>query len=159
MVQEFQKFTLQDAISNMIWNLWSSSQSKFKCSPIEKQFNGKPNTIWKQLASDKPSNKILDKGKLILCKERAKDSNADDRMEDGYKYTVIPKKNQTSLEKGYESDNPSPSKPSSSRLPLQSPFKGKILWKTNKNINKNPFYKELTQKILNISSTTVKLSD
>ena len=47
MVQEFQKFTLQDAISNMIWNLWSSSQSKLKCSPIEKQFNRKPkpNTI------------------------------------------------------------------------------------------------------------------
>ena len=109
----------------------------------------------KQLASDKPSNGILDKGKLILCKERAKDWNADDRMGDGYKYTVIPKKNQTSLEKGYESDNPSPSKTSSSRLPLQNPFKGKLLWKTNK----NPFYKELKQKTLNTSSTTVKLSD
>ena len=118
-----------------------------------KQFNGKPNTIWKQLSSDKPSNGILDKGKLILCKERAKDWNADDRMEDGYKYTVIPKKNQTSLEKGYESDNPSTSKPSPSRLPLQNPFEGKIIWKTN------PFYKELKQKILNTSSTTVKLSD
>ena len=72
-----------------------------------------PNTIWKQLASGKPSNASLDKAKSILCKEKARDWNAVGRVEDGYKDTEITKKNQTSLEKGYESDYPSPSKPSS----------------------------------------------
>ena len=50
----------------------------------------KPNTIWKQLAFDKPSDGNLNKGKTILCKERARDWNADDRVEGGYKNTVIP---------------------------------------------------------------------
>ena len=60
---------------------------------FEIHFNRKPNTIWKQLASGKPSIGILDKA---TSKERAKDWNADDRVEDGYKDTLIPEKNLTS---------------------------------------------------------------
>ena len=44
-------------------------------------------------------------------------------------------------------------------MPLQSPFKYKILPKTNKSINGNPFIEEFNQKIINASSTTVELSD
>ena len=122
MAQETRKCTLQNALSKIIWNFRSTYQSKIKCSPFEKQFNRKPNTIWKQLASGKPSNKLLDKGKTILSRERAKDWNADDRVEDGYKDTLISKKNLTSAEKGNDTDYPSTSKLSTSRLPLQSPF-------------------------------------
>ena len=60
--------------------------------------------FWKQLASGKPSIGFLDKGKSIVSKERAKDWNADDRVKDGYKDTLIPKKNQPSTEKGYDTD-------------------------------------------------------
>ena len=106
-----------------------------------------------------PSNGISDKVKFILSRETAKDWNADDRVEDGYKDTMIPKKNQIPVEEGYRSDYPFPSKPFSSRIPLQSPFKGQILRKTNESINGNPFYKDLKQKIVSVSSTTVELSD
>ena len=71
--EEHDKSTLQNAVSKIIWNLRSSYQSKIKCSPFEIHYNRKPNTIWKQLASGKPSFGILDKGKSILSKERAKD--------------------------------------------------------------------------------------
>ena len=128
---EQQKPTLQFAISKIIWNLRSSFQSKIKCSPFEIHFNRKPNTIWKQLASSNLSGRFLDKGKSILSKERALDWNADDRIEDGYKYCLVPKKNQSSLEKGYDSDHPADSKPSCSRVSLNSPFKGNLLRKTN----------------------------
>ena len=84
MAQEAQRCKLQDAVSKVICNVRSSYQSKFKCSPFEILFNRKPNTIWKQLASGKPSNGILDKGKSILSQERAKDWNANDKLEDGY---------------------------------------------------------------------------
>ena len=104
MAQEAQKCTLQIAVSKLILNFWSSYQSKIKSSPFEIHFNRKPNTVWKQLASGKPSIGNLDKGKSILSKERAKDWNVDDRVEDGYKDTLIPKKNLTSTEKGYDTD-------------------------------------------------------
>ena len=122
-VQETQKSTLQDALSKIIWNFRSSYQSKINCSPFELHFKRKqPNTIWKQLTAGKPSNGFLDKGKTIHSKERAKDWNSDDRVEDGYKDTLISKKNMTPAEKGYDTDYPSTSKLSTSRLPLQSPF-------------------------------------
>ena len=159
MSQEAQKSTLQDAVSKIIWNLRSSCQSKIKCSPFAILFNRKPNSIWKQLVSGKPSNEILDEGKSTLSKEREKDWNADDRFEDGYKDTLIPKKNQTTVEKGYKLDYLFASKPSSSRVPIQSPFKGKILRKTSESINGKPFHKELKQKIINTSSTTVELTE
>ena len=153
-----QKPSLQH-ISKIIWNLDSSFQSRTKCSPFEIHFNRKPNTIWKLLASSKLSGGILHKGKSILCNERALDWNADDRIEDGYKDSLNSKKNQSPVEKGYESDYPTDSKPSSSRLTLQSPFKEKILRKTKKSINGNPFYKLLFQKIINVPKSTVELSD
>ena len=122
MAQETRKCTLQDALSKIIWNSRSSYQSKIKGSAFEIHFTRKPNTIWKQLASGKPSNRFLDKGKTIISKERAKDWNADDRVEDGYKDTLISKKNMTPAEKGYDTGYPSTSKLSTSRLPLRSPF-------------------------------------
>ena len=142
---EQQKPTLQFAISRNIWNLRSSFQSKIKCSPFEIHFNRKPNTIWKQLASSKLSGGFLDKGKSTLSKERALDWNADDQIEDGYKDSLVPKKNQLPLEKGYDSDYPTASKPSSSRVSPNSPFKGKLLQNTKGSINGNPFYKQLGQ--------------
>ena len=154
-----QKLTLQLAISKIIWNLHSSFQSKIKCSPFEIHFNRKPNTIWKQLAYSKLSGRFSDNEKSILSKERALDWNADDRIEDGYKDSLVPKKNQSPLEKGYDSDYPTASKPSSSRVSLKSPFKGKILRKTEGCINRNPFYKQLGQKIINSLKSTVELSD
>ena len=75
----------------------------------------------------------------MLSKQRAKDRNADDRVEDGYKDTLISKKNQTPVEKGYEADYLCPSKPCLSKVPLQSSIEGKIFRKTNKCINANPF--------------------
>ena len=134
MAEETQKSALQDAVSKIIWNLRSSYQSKIKCFPFEVHLNRKPNTIWKQLASGKSFNEILDKGKSILFRERAKDWNADDRVEDGYKDMLIPKKSLTPAEKGHDTDYASTSKPSSSRAPLQRPFKGKILPKTNESM-------------------------
>ena len=159
--QEHQKCTLQKAVSKIIWSLRSSYQSKIKCSPFENHYNRKPNTIWKQLASGKPSFGILDKGKSILSKERANDWNSDDRLEDGYMddLIVIVKKNQTPIEMGYDTDHASSSKIKSDRIPLQSPFKGKILRKTNGNINRDCFYKELKKRIINSSTSTVELSD
>ena len=151
--------TLQTAISKIIWNLRSSFQSKIKCSPFEIHFNRKPNTIWKQLASSKLSGRFLDKGKSILSGERALDWNADDRIEDGYKDSLVPKKNQSPLEKGYDSDHLTTPKPSSYRVSLNSPFKGKLLQKTNGSVNGNPFYKQLGQKIINSTKSTVELSD
>ena len=97
-----QKCTLRNAVLKIIWNLRSSYLSKIKCSPFEIHYNRKPNTIWKQLASGKPSFGILDKGKSILSKERANDWNSDDRPEDGYKDDLVAKKNQTPIEKGYD---------------------------------------------------------
>ena len=137
----------------------SSYQSKIKCSPFEFHYNRKPNTIWKYLASGKPSFGFLDKGKSILSKERANDWNSDDRLEDGYKDDLVAKKNQTPIEKGYYTDYASSSKIKSDRIPLQSPFKGKILRKTNGNINRDCFYKELNKRIINSSTSTVELSD
>ena len=157
--KEHHKCTLQNAVSKIIWNLRSTYQSKIKCSPFEIHYNRKPNTIWKQLASGKPSFGILDKGKSILSKERAKDWNADDRLEDGYKDGLIAKKNQTPTEKGYDTDYASSSKITPNRLPIKSPFKGKILRKTNGNINRDCFYKELNKRIINSSTSTVELSD
>ena len=157
--KEHHKCTLQNAVSKIIWNLRSTYQSKIKCSPFEIHYNRKPNTIWKQLASGKPSFGILDKGKSILSKERAKDWNADDRLEDGYKDDLIAKKNQNPTEKGYDTDYASSSKITSNRLPIKSPFIGKILRKSNGNINRDCFYKELNKKIINLSTLTVELSD
>ena len=51
------------------------------------------------------------------------------------------------------------SKITPNRLPIKSPFKGKILRKTNGNINRDCFYKELNKRIINSSTSTVKLSD
>ena len=79
------------------------------------------------MASGKPSIGFLDKGKSIISKERAKDWNADNRAEDGYKDTLIPMKNEPPTEKGYDSNYPSTSKTEVTRIPLQSPFKGKLL--------------------------------
>ena len=78
----------------------------------------------KQLASGKPSFGILDKGKSILSKEWAKDWNADDRLEDGYKDDLVAKKNQTPTKKGYDTNYASSSKIKPDRLPIKSPFKG-----------------------------------
>ena len=155
--KEHQKCTLQNAGSKIIWNLRSTYQSKIKCSQFEIHYNRKPNTIWKQLASGKPSFGILDKGMSILSKERAKDWN--DRLEDGYKDDLVAKKNQTLTEKGYDTDYASSSKIKPNRLPIKSPFKGKILRKTNGNINRDCFYKELNKRIINSSTSTVELSD
>ena len=80
-------------------------------------------------------------------------------MEDAYKDTLIPRKNLTLTEKVYDIDYASTSKTPTSRLPLQSPFKGKTLRKTIEIINGNPNYKELNKKIMNSSSSTVELSD
>ena len=157
--KEHHKSTLQSAVSKIIWNLCSTYQSKIKCSPFKIHYNRKPNTIWRKLASVKPSFGILDKGKSILSKERAKDWNADDRLEDGYKDDLIAKKNQNPTEKGYDTDYASSSKITPNRLPIKSPFKGKILRKTNGNINRDCFYKELNKRIINSSTSTVKLSD
>ena len=157
--KEHHKITLQNAVSKIIWNLHSTFQSKIKCSPFEIHYNRKTNTIWKQLASGKPSFGILDKGKSILSKDRAKDWNADDRIEDGYKDDLIAKKNQNPTEKGYDTDYASSSKMTQNRIPIKSPFKGKILRKTNGNINRDCFYKELNKRIINSSTSTVKLSD
>ena len=156
---EQQKPILQLFISRFIWNLRSSFQSKTKCSSFDIHFNRKPNTIWKQLASSKLSGEFLDEGKSILSKERALDWNADDRIEDGYKDSLVPKKNQSPLEKRYDSDYPTASKPSSSRVSLNSPFKGKILRKTKGSKNRNPFYIQLGLQIINSSKSAVELSD
>ena len=45
------------------------------------------------------------------------------------------------------------------RVSLNSPFKGNLLRKTNGSIHGNPFYKQLGQKIINATKSTVKLSD
>ena len=111
------------------------------------------------MASSKLSGGFLDKGKSILSKERALDWEADDRIEDGYRDSLIAKKNQSPMEKGDELDYPPVLKPSSSRLPLQRPFKGKIFQTLNESINGNPFYKQLNQKIVYASKSTVELSD
>ena len=110
------------------------------------------------MASSKLSGGFLDKRKSILSRERALDWNADDRIEDGYKDFLVPKKNQSPLEKGYDSDLPTTSKPSS-RVSLNIPLKGNLLRKTNGSINGNPFYKQLGQKIINSTKSTVELSD
>ena len=145
--QEHQKCTLQKAVSKIIWNLRSSYKSKIKCSPFEIHYNRKPNTIWKQLASVKPSIGISDKGKSILSKERAN------------KYELVAKKNLTPAEKGYDTDYAPSSKTKSDRRPLQSPFRGKLLRKTNGNINRDCFCKELSKRNINSSTSTVELSD
>ena len=103
-----QKPTLQHAISKTIWHLRSSFQSKIKCRPFEIHFNRTPNTIWKQLASNKLSDGFLDKRKSILFKDWPLDWKTDDWIEDGYKDSLIPKKNQSPLQKRYESNYPSP---------------------------------------------------
>ena len=115
--------------------------------------------MWKQLASSKLSGRFLDKGKSILSRERALDWNADDRIEDGYKDSLVPKKNQSPFEKGYDSDHLTTPKPSSSRVSLNRPFKGNLIRKINGSINGNPFYKQLGQKIINSTKSTVELSD
>ena len=156
---EYHKCTLQNAVSKIIWNLRSSYQSKIKCSSFEIHYNRKPITIWKQLASGKPSFGILDKGKSILSKEWAKDWNSDYRLEDGYLDDLVAKKNQTPIEKGYDTDYASSSKIKSDRMPIQSPFKGKILRKTIGNLIRDCFYKELNKRIINSPTSTVELSD
>ena len=157
--KEHHKCTLQNALSKFIWNLRSTYQSKIKCLPFEIHYNRKPNTIWKQLASGKPSFGILDKRKSILSNERANEWNADDRLEDGYKDNLIAKKNQTPSEKGYDTDYASSSKIMPIRLPIKSPFKDKIFRKTNGNINRDCFYKELNKRTKNSSTSTVEISD
>ena len=94
-----QKPTLQFAISRIIWNLLSSFQSKINCSPFEIHFNINSNTIWKQLESRTVSGGFLDKGKSVLSKERALDWNADDRIEDGYKDCLVPRRTSHHLRK------------------------------------------------------------
>ena len=107
MTHEYQKPSLQHVFSKTIWYFYSFFQSKVKCSPFEIHFNRKKtNTIWKQLASNYLSDGNLDKVKSTLSKEWALDWKSDDQFP---------------FEKGYESDYPSPSKPSSSRMSLQSP--------------------------------------
>ena len=44
-------------------------------------------------------------------------------------------------------------------MSLNIPFKGNLLRKTNGSINGNPFYKQLGQKIINSTKSTVELSD
>ena len=44
-------------------------------------------------------------------------------------------------------------------MSLNSPFKGNLLHKTNGSINGNPFYKQLGQKKINSTKSTVELSD
>ena len=122
-------------------------------------YNRKPNIIWKQLVSGKPFFGILDKGNSILSKERANNWNSDDRLEDGNKDDLVAKKNQTPIEKGYDTDYASSSKTKSDRISLQSPFKGKTLRKKNGNINRDCFYQELNKRIINSSTSTVELSD
>ena len=111
------------------------------------------------MASSKLSGGFVDNTKSILSKERALDWNAVDRIEDGYKDSLVPKKNQSTLEKGYDLDYHTASKPSSSRVSLNSLFKGKLLRKTKGSINGNPFYKQLGQKKIISSKSTVELSD
>ena len=113
----------------------------------------------KHLATSKLSGGFLNKAKTILSKEQALDWKTDDRIEDRYKDSLIPKKNQSPARKVYESDYPPASKPSFPRLTLQSPFKGKILRKTYGSINGNLFFKHLNQKIINASKSTVELSN
>ena len=72
---------------------------------------------------------------------------------------MVPNKNQTPIEKGYDTDYASSSKIKSDRIPLQSPFKGKILRKTNSNINRDCFYKELNKRIIKSNTSTIELSD
>ena len=82
-----------------------------------------------------------------------------DRLENGYKDNLIAKKNQAPSEKGYDTDYAPTSKTHTDRIPLQSPFKGKILRKTNGTINRDLFYKELNKRIINSSTSTAELSD
>ena len=70
MALEHQKPILQKTVSKITCNLRSSFQSKTKCSPFEINFSRKPNTIWKQLASNNLSDGVLDNGKPILSKGR-----------------------------------------------------------------------------------------
>ena len=63
------------------------------------------------------------------------------------------------MEKGYDSDHLTTPKPSSFRVSLNSPFKNNLLRKTNGSINVKPFYKQLGQKIINSTKSTVELSD
>ena len=83
----------------------------------------------------------------------------DDRFEDGYKDGLISKKNQSPSEKGYDTDYATSLKTLTDRVPLQSPFRGKIPRKTNGTINRDPFYKEHNKRIINSSTSTVELSD
>ena len=69
------------------------------------------------------------------------------------------KKNQTPTENGYDTDYASSSKTKTDRITLHSPFKGKILRKTNGNINRDCFYKKLNKRIINSCTSTVELSD
>ena len=94
-----------------------------------------------------------------MSKERAKDWNADDRLADGYKDDLVAKKNQTPIDKGYDTDYASSSKIKPNRLPIKSPSKGRILRKSNDNINRDCFYKELNKRIINSTTSTVELSD
>ena len=103
--------------------------------------------IWKQLASNNLSNGILDKRKSILSKGRALDRNSDDGAEDEFKNTIISRKNQYPLEKGYQSDYLFPSfQQSFSKTPLQSPFKGNIFRKRKESIKGNAFIGNLIRK-------------
>ena len=72
---------------------------------------------------------------------------------------MISTKNQSASEKGYDTDYAATSKTHTDRKPLQSPFKSKILLKTNGTINRDPLYKELNKRIINSSTSTVELSD
>ena len=72
---------------------------------------------------------------------------------------MVAKKNQSPIEKVYDTDYASSSKIKPNRLPIKSPSKSKILRKTNGNINRDCFYKELNRRRINSSTSTVELSD
>ena len=103
--------------------------------------------------------KFQTKGNQYYRKKRANDWNTDDRFDDEYKDNLISKKNQPASEKGYDTDYAATSKTHTDRIPLQSPFQGEILRKTNGTISRDPLYKELNKRIINSSTSTEELSD
>ena len=146
------KPSLNTAIDKIIWNIRSTKQSSIGCSPFSKHFNRSPNTFWKSLVSHAIS---LDKGKLILSKDRVQDWGADDAFEDGYL------ENRAMDERGYESDPADKADRNLQRAPLANPFSQGGNW-FRRTVNRRegePYFKPLGGKPLSDTKHTVTLDN